>query len=100
MRTLNRIYAWLFGYFWLPCPVCGQMFGGHEIANCFTAALVGKDGRAQRVCPDPQCSHDAAILNMSGGHAQFVRSNVEFSGGAPLYGAASAGTKGYTSGGG
>ena len=29
-RTLNRIYASLFGYFWLPCPLCGQMSGGHE----------------------------------------------------------------------
>jgi hypothetical protein len=29
-RRLNRIYAFLFGYFWLPCPACGEMFGGHE----------------------------------------------------------------------
>jgi hypothetical protein len=29
-RTLNRLYARLFGYFWLPCPLCGQMSGGHE----------------------------------------------------------------------
>ena len=76
MRLLHKMYAALFGYFWLPCPVCGQMFGGHEIANCFTAALICEDGRARCVCPDPQCSHDAAVLNMAGGHAQFVRSNV------------------------
>lgn len=30
-RTLNRIYAFLFGYFWLPCPICGKNFGGHEL---------------------------------------------------------------------
>ena len=29
-RLLNKLYAHLFGYFWLPCPLCGQMFGGHE----------------------------------------------------------------------
>jgi len=29
-RTYNRLYAYLHGYFWLPCPLCGQYFGGHE----------------------------------------------------------------------
>jgi hypothetical protein len=29
-RTFNRLYAAAFGYFWLPCPSCGQDFGGHE----------------------------------------------------------------------
>lgn len=29
-RLLNKIYAKLFGYFWLPCRLCGQHFGGHE----------------------------------------------------------------------
>jgi hypothetical protein len=29
-RLLNKLYAHLFGYFWLPCPQCGQFFGGHE----------------------------------------------------------------------
>jgi hypothetical protein len=30
-RQLNRLRAWIGGYFWLPCPLCGQMFGGHEV---------------------------------------------------------------------
>lgn len=30
-RFPNRVWAWLCGYFWLPCPECGEMFGGHEI---------------------------------------------------------------------
>lgn len=29
-RFLQRLYAWLHAYFWLPCPVCGRKFGGHE----------------------------------------------------------------------
>jgi len=29
-RFCHKIYAWLMGYFWLPCPLCGEMFGGHE----------------------------------------------------------------------
>lgn len=29
-RKLNQAYAFVFGYFWLPCPLCGEHFGGHE----------------------------------------------------------------------
>lgn len=29
-RWFNKMYAKLRGYFWLPCPRCGQEFGGHE----------------------------------------------------------------------
>jgi hypothetical protein len=29
-RRLNQVYAFLASYFWLPCPICGEMFGGHE----------------------------------------------------------------------
>jgi hypothetical protein len=29
-RWLSRLYAAVFGYFWMPCPVCGRFFGGHE----------------------------------------------------------------------
>jgi hypothetical protein len=30
IRLFNKIYARLFGYFWKPCPICGECFGGHE----------------------------------------------------------------------
>lgn len=29
-RLRERLYASRHGYFWLPCDVCGQHFGGHE----------------------------------------------------------------------
>lgn len=29
-RWMHRAYAFALGYFWLPCPRCGRMFGGHE----------------------------------------------------------------------
>ena len=29
-RFVHRVYAGLNAYFWLPCPICGRMFGGHE----------------------------------------------------------------------
>jgi len=32
-RLFNKIYAKTMGYFWIPCPLCGRMFGGHEWLN-------------------------------------------------------------------
>lgn len=29
-RWLHHVYAVLVGFFWLPCPLCGRPFGGHE----------------------------------------------------------------------
>ena len=29
-RFINKWYAHLMGYFWLPCHKCGKKFGGHE----------------------------------------------------------------------
>jgi hypothetical protein len=29
-RFVERIYARVNGYFWLPCPLCQREFGGHE----------------------------------------------------------------------
>lgn len=49
----NRLPRWLHhwfakenGYFWLPCPVCGKMFGGHERHG--TTPVI--DGRAKCTC--------------------------------------------------
>ncbi len=32
-RWVQRVWARVFGYFWAPCPECGQMYGGHETAR-------------------------------------------------------------------
>lgn len=32
-RGWHRYYAETHGYFWLPCPLCDQPFGGHEIGG-------------------------------------------------------------------
>ena len=29
-RWYHAVRAFLSGYFWLPCPICGKNFGGHE----------------------------------------------------------------------
>lgn len=71
-RWLHRIYAFLFGYFWAPCPVCGVRFGGHEKhgetslieevkrspSDGFVRATLGKI-----VCKNPDCSALAARVN-------------------------------------
>ena len=66
-RLLNRAYAWLFGYFWLPCPVCGECFGGHEAS--FSALIVDEaDGQhAYCTCAKPECQEEAAQRNLARG---------------------------------
>lgn len=55
MRNLNRLYAAITGYFWAPCPLCGQDFGGHEWRdiNGLSSAVRNSDGPgAKGTCPD------------------------------------------------
>lgn len=54
-RFLHRFYAWAFGYFWLPCPVCGEMFGGHECSR----ESVRLGNRNMVVCRKPCCEQFA-----------------------------------------
>lgn len=53
-RALNKLKADLEGYFWLPCPACGQMFGGHEWKSSEYDSIPTDDtGRsAEGICPD------------------------------------------------
>jgi hypothetical protein len=30
-RKIEEKYARANGFFWLPCPLCGEPFGGHEV---------------------------------------------------------------------
>jgi hypothetical protein len=55
-RLFSRLYAFWGGYFWLPCPVCGEHFGGHE--SGFGSVLC-EDGRAYVVCYKPECNMEA-----------------------------------------
>lgn len=48
MRVFHRIYAWIFGYFWIPCPKCGKMFGGHESKGSISQS--GRPGRWVTCC--------------------------------------------------
>lgn len=61
MRILNRLFAWVFGYFWLPCPICKKMFGGHEVFIYSKIAHV--DGHNFTVCRS--CNADENIPNFT-----------------------------------
>ena len=56
-RWFNAVYAHLFGYFWLPCPICGKKFGGHE--SSFT--LMQGIGHGVGVCRN--CKEEAEKRN-------------------------------------
>lgn len=53
-RLWNRVRAFFGGYFWLPCPICGKNFGGHEIGD---GTLMTDPGGGLSVCRD--CSEEA-----------------------------------------
>ena len=56
-RFIQWIYAFIHGYFWLPCPICGENFGGHEWAHdLHTGEWLGLYPKmptgGMAVCPD------------------------------------------------
>lgn len=58
-RKLNQWWASFRGYFWLPCPLCGKMFGGHEWrdydgkgSSIPDPAYPAGSGRGIGICPD------------------------------------------------
>lgn len=49
-RFIHRIYAFLLGYFWLPCPLCGKPFGGHEWTNSDSVLVEGHNSGICNAC--------------------------------------------------
>ena len=60
LRWLHHIYADLMGYFWLPCPQCGRMFGGHETKGG-TKLVNGRLMVTCKLCP----RHDEPLYTLS-----------------------------------
>jgi hypothetical protein len=56
-QFIHKAYAWIMGYFWLPCKKCGHYFGGHQIYFWSGRIRIGKD--VFTVCP--QCSKEGII---------------------------------------
>ncbi len=50
-RAKNKIFANLNGYFWIPCPICGTPFGGHEWQNGQSMKLKEGSQTNQGICP-------------------------------------------------
>ena len=46
-RWINYLYAYIFGYYWLPCPLCGKNYGGHE---SFGGGIYLGNGEGKMVC--------------------------------------------------
>lgn len=49
-RGRHRRYAYLHGYFWLPCPLCNRPFGGHEIGDSIPDPTRPPNGGVM-ICP-------------------------------------------------
>ena len=57
LKPLRWLRAFVGGYFWLPCPICGENFGGFEWGESLMSSWDGGEG----VCP--ACSEEADRLN-------------------------------------
>jgi hypothetical protein len=59
-RFLNRVVAFLLGFFWLPCPICGRNFAGYEwLPGHSIDTWSGGEG----VCYRKSCGEKAKELN-------------------------------------
>jgi len=64
-RCIHRLYANVFGYFWLPCPICKVPFGGHEWRSPRAMLITERTGGGATgvgVCQD--CVEDAKAINL------------------------------------
>lgn len=53
-RRPHHWYATAFGYFWLPCPLCGDEFGGHEwrtVRGLHSSIPGDRPGSGRGICP-------------------------------------------------
>ncbi len=61
-KIIRHYYANVFGYFWLPCPICGDYFGGHEAKAVdfveIEDPLGGKNYKVG-ICPNKICQEEA-----------------------------------------
>ncbi|SDH70288.1 hypothetical protein SAMN05421505_120136 [Sinosporangium album] len=49
LRRFHHAYATARGFFWLPCPLCGHEFGGHEAGKTIPDPATGPN-RGRGIC--------------------------------------------------
>ena len=59
VESIERARAAACGHFWLPCPVCGQMFGGHERGG---GILWQTEHSGTMTCPNCPGDYTSGIL--------------------------------------
>lgn len=62
-EILERAKAAAGGYFWLPCPNCGRMFGGHESNDGEILWSETEPGRGRITCTDAECKQQVRDKN-------------------------------------
>jgi len=68
-RFPHRIWAFLRGHSWIPCPICKRHFGGHEWTAGNELWITERDSVS--VCP--RCGDDAQAANATNGYPRIVR---------------------------
>lgn len=61
-RTRRMLAASFRGYFWMPCPVCGEEFGGHEWVGRLSLPT-SEQGMTQGICP--ACELDLGLQTLA-----------------------------------
>lgn len=51
MRPLSKVRAYLGGFFWLPCPLCGRNFGGQDLRKGRSGFIEVSPVRGKGICP-------------------------------------------------
>ncbi len=63
-RWFRKLRADLFGYFWLPCPICHEHFGGFETGGTLNdPGHDGQEGTGRIICRKPSCAEEAERRN-------------------------------------
>ena len=68
-RMLNKWYAKAMGYFWTPCPICGEEFGGHEYVSGTSLCVSPSSG----LCVCKKCKDAAEEINRLNGWCDWRR---------------------------
>jgi hypothetical protein len=73
-RWVHKLYAGMFGYFWLPCTLCGREYGGHEWRKGHAIYDESDLNYGHGICDD----HDSDYIRLEDGTLQSRDSSLRF----------------------